>query len=177
MRMWMDVPVSGIRILNIMSLLRWQWLFSTVQRHLDENHPDWQSRAERGLVPVQWVIRGGELYVQLLTEMCKQFHPMSPVSKHRHRGSPRPCKHWGAPMLQSDNVWMSCQSFASTLQSPHSLSFILEKIKFGEDDGMQSAAFVFSQRYEMIFKWLHQQLYLYWHCPLFPAHIFTYGSS
>lgn len=64
----------------------------------------------------RWTLRAA-----CLTEMCKQFRPMSPVSKHR--GSPRPCKHRGAPMLQSDAVQMSCQSFSFTLQSPHSLPF------------------------------------------------------
>lgn len=60
-----DIKPNGFVVIGLILLSLWrQQLFFAAQRHLAENYADWHSRAERGPVPVQWVIRGGELYGQ-----------------------------------------------------------------------------------------------------------------
>lgn len=50
---YQDIKHNGFVAIGLILLSLWrQRLFFAVQRRLAENHPDWQSRAERGLVPV-----------------------------------------------------------------------------------------------------------------------------
>lgn len=170
-----DIKHNGFVVIGLILLSLWrQQLFFAVQRHLAENYPDWQSRAEKGAGSCsagyrrQWTLRAARWLCPLKCANSSVWW-VQWANTEGHRDLVNLVNTY-ATIRRGIN---DCQSFASTLQSPHSHSSILEKIRFGEDDGM--LPLYFSNIYEMIFKWLHQQLYLNWLCLLFPTHIFAYS--